>query len=107
MNRTRSSSVAKESEIGLDRETSSCGQENLLGRRLDGKETFRYWLVGCQSMSSLPDGGRHREAQAPPLPRVARGQTEDSRGLQKVGAKGENVEERMEVAKIHSRAPSQ
>ena len=31
------------------------------------KETIRYWLVGCQSMSSLSDGGRHREAQALPL----------------------------------------
>ena len=41
---------------------SQCGQEDLFGRRLDGKETIRYWLVGCQSMSSLPDGGRHREA---------------------------------------------
>ena len=40
-----------------------------------------------QSMSSLPEGGRHRKAQASPLPRKVRGQTGDPRGFQKVGAK--------------------
>ena len=34
----------------------NCGQEDLLGRRLDAKEIFRHWLVGYQSMSSLPGG---------------------------------------------------
>ena len=38
-------------------------------------------------MSSLPDGGRHTEAQTLPLPRLVGSQTGDSRGLQKVGAK--------------------
>ena len=58
-------------------------------------------------MSSMPIGGRHRKAQAVPLSRMARNQATDSRGLQKVGAKGENVEERVEVAKRYRRAPSQ
>ena len=58
-------------------------------------------------MSSLPDGGRHREAQALPLSGMARSKAGYSGILQKVGAKGENVEERMEVVKRHSRAPSQ
>ena len=31
----------------------------------------------------------------------------DPRGFQKVGAKGENFKERVEVAKRHGRAPSQ
>ena len=58
-------------------------------------------------MSSLPVGGRHQEAQALTMPRMARDQEGDSGGiLQKVGAKGKNVEERVEVAKRHSRAPS-
>ena len=48
MARTRSSSVAKESEGELDRIASQCGQEDLSGRRLDAKEAIRYWLVGCQ-----------------------------------------------------------
>ena len=54
-------------------------------------------------MSSMPNEGRHREAQALPL-QVARDQEGDSGGLQKVGAKGENVEERVEVAKRYRRA---
>ena len=58
-------------------------------------------------MSTLPDGGRHREAQALPLSGMARSKAGYSRVLQTVGAQGENVEERMEVAKRHSRAPSQ
>ena len=36
--------------------------------RLDAKETVRCWPVGGKSMSSLPDGGRHRKAQALPCP---------------------------------------
>ena len=41
-------------------------------------------------MSSLLDGGSHREAQALPLPRMVRSQTGDSRGFQKVGATSKN-----------------
>ena len=63
------------------------------------KETVRCWLVGCQSMSGLPDGGRHREAPALPLARMVRSQTGDSRGLQKVGAKSKNLKEGVAVAK--------
>ena len=100
------SSLAKESKGGLDRKASQCGQKDFPGRRMDAKETFRYWLVGSQSMSSLPDGGRHREAQALPLFRTARNQAGDSGRLHKVGAKSENVEERMELAKRYRRAPS-
>ena len=74
---------------------------------MDAKETVRYWLVGCKSMSSPPNGGRHRKAQALPLSRMARNQAGDSGGIQKVGAKGENVEERVEVAKRNRRARSQ
>ena len=37
---------------------------------MDAKETVRCWLVGCQSMSSLPDGGRHREAPDLPLAKM-------------------------------------
>ena len=58
-------------------------------------------------MSSIPIGGKQRKAQAAPLSRMARNQAGDSGGLQKVGAKGENVEERMEVAKRYCCAPSQ
>ena len=53
-------------------------------------------------MSHLPDVERHREAQALPLSGMTRNQAGDSGGLQKVGAKGENVEERVEVTKRHS-----
>ena len=74
---------------------------------MDAKETVRYWLVGCKSMSSLPNGGRHRKAQALPLSRTARNQGRDSRGLQKVGVRGENLTERVEVAKRYRHAPSQ
>ena len=37
---------------------------------------------------------RHRKAQALPLSRMVRSQTRDSGAPQKVGTKGENVEER-------------
>ena len=56
-------------------------------------------------MSSMPNGGRHSKAQAFPLSRMERNQAGDSRDLQNVGAKGENVEERVEVAKRYR--PSQ
>ena len=49
-------------------------------------------------MSSLPDRGRHREAQALPLPREVQSQTGDSRGFQEVGSKSKNIEEGVEVA---------
>ena len=58
---------------------------------VDAKETIRSWLVGYQSMSSLPDGERHREAEALPLPRVVLSQTGDSSGFKKVGAKSKNL----------------
>ena len=40
-------------------------------------------LIGriSRTMSSLPEGGRHRKAQALPLPRMVRSQTRDSRGF--------------------------
>ena len=65
-----------------------------------GKWRARVWSV------NIPIGGRHRKAQALPLSGVARIKAGHSRILQKVGAQGEHVEERMEVAKSHSRAPS-
>ena len=71
------------------------------------KEIIRYWLVGCWSMSSLPNGGRHRGAQALPLPRMVRSQTRDSRGIQEVGTKSKNIKEGMEVAKRYRCASSQ
>ena len=58
-------------------------------------------------MSSLPAGGRHREAQALPLPEWHAVRREIPRGLQEMGAKGEDVEERVEMAKRHYRASSQ
>ena len=54
---------------------------------MDAKGTVRCWLVGYQSMSTLPDGGRHREAQALPLPRLVRSQTGDSRIFRKLKQK--------------------
>ena len=50
-------------------------------------------------MSSLPEGGRHRKAQALPLRRMVRSKTGDSIGLQKVGATSKNLKEGVEVAK--------
>ena len=49
-------------------------------------------------MSSLPDRGKHIEAQALPLPREEQSQTGDSRGFQEVGTKSKNIEEGVEVA---------
>ena len=56
----------------------------------------------CQALSQ---GGRYREAQALPLPRMVRNQKGDPRGFQKVGAKSQNFKERAEVA--NRCAPSQ
>ena len=58
------------------------------------------------TMSSLPDGGIHREAQALPLSGMARIEAGYSERLQEVGAKDENFEEIVEMAKRYSRAPS-
>ena len=60
---------------------------------MDAKDALRYWMVGYQSVSSLPDGGRHREAQALPLPGMVPSQTGDPRGLQKVETKSESLTE--------------
>ena len=56
---------------------------------------------------SLLQGGRHRKAQALPLPRMVRNQKGDPRGFQKVGSKSENFKKGVEVAKSYRRAPSQ
>ena len=61
MSRTRASSLVKEVRENWT-ETSQCGQEDFLRRWMDEKKAFRYWMVGYQSVSSLPDGGRHRKA---------------------------------------------
>ena len=74
-----------------------------LGRK---KKAIRYWVVGYQSVSSLPDGGRHRKAQAPPLSGMARSEARYSKSFQEMGANGENVKERMEMAKRYSCTPS-
>ena len=58
-------------------------------------------------MPSLSQGGRHRNAQALPLPRMVRSQTESSRCFQKVGANSENRKEGVEMAKRHCNAPIQ
>ena len=58
-------------------------------------------------MSSLQERGRHRKAQAIPLPRMARSQTRDSRSFQEVGANSENFKETVEVAKRYCHASSQ
>ena len=58
-------------------------------------------------MSILTDGGLHRVAQAFSTVRSGTSKAGDPRGFWKVGAKGEDVEERMVVAKRLSRAPSQ
>ena len=63
-------------------------------KELDAKETIRYWLARCQSMPSVPGGGRQRKAQASPMSGVARCEAGYSGVLQKVGARGENVEEK-------------
>ena len=57
------------------------------------------------SISSLPGGGKHRETQALPLSGMASIKAGYFGILRKVGAKGENVEEIIEVTK--SRAPFQ
>ena len=55
----------------------------------------------------VQDTRKHKKVQALPMSRMARSQAGDSGALQEVEAKGENVEERMEMAKRYSRAPSQ
>ena len=77
-----------------------------------------FWKeVGCRKDSSTPVGPtkvsvklvtkrKYRKVQALPLPRMARDQKGDPRGFQKIGAKSENVKERVEVAKRYCNAPS-
>ena len=68
-----SGSFAKESEGGVDRQASQCGQKTVLGRRMGAKETLRYWLIGCKRVSSMSHRRRYRKAQALSLSRVVRG----------------------------------
>ena len=58
-------------------------------------------------MLSLSQGGRHRKAQALPLPRMKRSQTRDSRSFQEAGAKSKNLKEGVEVAKWYCWTSSQ
>ena len=71
------------------------------------KQNIRHRLVGHQSVSSLSDGGRHRKAQALPLSGMARSEARHSGSLQEMGAKCENIKDRMEMAKRYSRTPTQ
>ena len=71
------------------------------------KKIIRYWMVRQQSVSSLSEGGRLRKAQALPLSGMARSEARYSRSFQEMGAKGENIKERMEIAKRYSRPPTQ
>ena len=64
-------------------------------------------MVGHQSVSSLSDGGRHRKAHALLLSGMARSEGRYSGSLQEMGATGENIKERMEMAKRFSRTPTQ
>ena len=102
---TRGSSLAKEGEGELDSESSQCGQEDLLVRWMDAKKDSSM-LIGRISVNAKLTRKRNRKAQAFPLPRMARSKAGDPRILQEVGAKGEDVEERMEMAKRHCRASS-
>ena len=103
MARTSFGSFAKESE--------ETGPKNIVM----WSERYSWKKVGrkrdCSTFASQmqanfkQDGGRHKKAQALPVPRMARGQTGDPRGFQKSGSKDEHVEERVEVAKRYRRAP--
>ena len=73
----------------------------------DIKKDAGDWLVSYQSMSSLPDEEGAEKHRALPLSGMAVSKARHSRILQEVGAKVDNVEERMEMAKRYSRAPSQ
>ena len=55
-------------------------------------------------MSSLSDGGRYSKAQTLPLSRMALSEARSSGSFQEMGAKGENIKERIEMAKGYSRA---
>ena len=66
----------------------------------------RLFDIGWSDVSAR-QACKMEEAQAPSLSRMARSQAGDTRALQKVGAKSDNVEERVEVAKRYRRAPSQ
>ena len=54
-------------------------------------------------MSSLSDGGRYSKAQTLQLSRMALSEARSSGSFQEMGAKGENIKERIEMAK-YSRA---
>ena len=98
MDRSRSGSLAKESSIVMLPERSFWKE---VGR------TKKDYSILDGRVSSLPDGGRHREAHALPLSRMARSKAGNSGVLQNVGVKGKNVEERMEVTKMYRCASSQ
>ena len=65
---------------------------------MDAQKIIPHWMVGYQSVSILPDGGRHRKAGS---------EAKYSGSLQEMGAKGENIKEIMETAKRKSREPTQ
>ena len=92
MARTRLALLPKKVEGELDWKASKYGQEDVLER------FFRCWMVGCQSVSSLSDGGRYSKAQTLPLSRMALSEARSSGSFQEMGAKGENIKERIEMA---------
>ena len=89
-----SSFAAQEDKGRLDGKASKCCEENIFRREISAEQTLRSWLVGHQPMSSLPQGGRHRKAQALPLPRMVRSKTGVPRGFQEVGPKSKNLKEK-------------
>ena len=62
MVRTSSSSLAKESEDGLDRKASQCGQKDLLGRRTQKRPFDTGWLgvSQCQACQMEESTEKHR-----------------------------------------------
>ena len=76
----------------------------ILGRWMDAKEIG--WMSANVKLVTKREGTeKHRLYHCPEWYEVRREIPEAF--IQKVGAKGENVEERMEVAKRYSRAPTQ
>ena len=61
------------------------------------KKSIRYWMVGYQSVSSMPDGGR--------LSGMARSEARYSRSFQEAGAKRRQRRRKMEMAKRYRRTP--
>ena len=99
---TRACSPAKESKGELDWKASQCGQEDLFGRRLDAKETSI--LDGRMLVNVKHAIWRKANKNGSDCTTVQNG---TKSGLQKVGAKGENVEKRVEVSKRYCNASSQ